>query len=473
MKSHRQSGIDEGDGAVAVLGLGASGEAAARLLLDEGRSVLAIDSGAGDALERRAAELRAQGADVRLSLAELPRSELAMAVASPGVPPDSRLRIDCVERGIPLVSEIEMAWSRIEAPTIAVTGSNGKSSLVKCIAAGLGLAGCSVGLGGNYGVPASELARRRNEFDWLVLELSSFQLETIIDFRPDISVLLNIFPNHLDRHGDMLGYRALKERIFANCGSEDRCIFPAELQPPPELGAGNPRWTTFGDRAPADWIYTAGRVDCAVDPQQRWHRGNVSVDKAISASEPAEISGSYFDNRILGKAAAAALAVCDAAGIDACFAIEALRSFEPLPHRVRTVAELDGVSYIDDSKATNLAAMCAAIEMVAAPIRLIAVGRGKGEDLHLALPLLRSSVVKAYLIGENAEKMREIWSQTLDCELCVDLKTAVSRAREESSAGDAVLLSPACASFDQFTDFAQRGDFFINYINSLVKAGYL
>lgn len=465
--------MDDADASVAVLGLGASGEAAARLLLGEGRSVLVLDSERSVGLEERAARLRSDGADVRLRANSLPVAAPSVAVASPGVPPDSPLRTECVARGVPLISELELGWSRIDVPTIAVTGSNGKSSLVKWISESLEADGREVGLGGNYGSPACELAARCRALDWLVLEVSSFQLETCVDFQPDIAVLLNIHPNHLDRHGDMRSYRTLKERIFANCRAGDRCIFPSELDPPPALGEGAALWSSFGAGPASDWRYRDGAIARAADPARRWHRADETCGSSANSFESISIADSYFGNPVLGHAAAAGFAVCDAAGIDAGSALKALEAFQPLPHRVRTVAESRGVRFIDDSKATNLAAMCAALRMVPGPIRLIAGGRGKGEEWNLALPALRDRVAKAYLIGESASEMQLNWKQSIDCEVCRIMESAFERAVDEALSGEAILLSPACASFDQFTDFNERGDFFINCVNSLVKKGGL
>ncbi len=434
----------------AVLGLGASGESAARLLRAEGRRVVAYDAGAGAALETRAAALRAEGVEVRLG-AERPEVEgVALCVVSPGVRADGPWVSAFRARGAPVISELELGWSRHRGRTLAVTGSNGKSTAVKWLAESLAAAGRRAAIGGNYGPPASAAVRATPPPDWLVLEVSSFQLETVEQFRPDVGALMNIHPNHLDRHGDFAAYRALKLRMFARQTPDDTAIAPIELA---EAFAGaRGRAITFGPAASgADWEYDRGVV---------WRGGVARLD----------VRGTWFENPTLGLTAAAVAAALEACGVPLSAAESAARAFQPLAHRTALVAEIGGVRYVDDSKATNLAALMAAVRGAEGPVRLIAGGLGKNEDYRAAANLLAARAAKIYLIGSSAPAMAEAWAGVVPCESCGALDEAFARARREAAPGDVVLLSPGCASFDQFGSYAERGERFVRLVRAAEAA---
>jgi UDP-N-acetylmuramoylalanine--D-glutamate ligase len=272
--------------------------------------------------------------------------------------------------------------------------------------------------------------------DWLVVEVSSFQLETVQEFHPQIGVLLNVLPNHLDRHGDMETYRALKLRLFENMTGSGTAILPFELFQTleeifPEVGK-----ISFGTEEGADYRFVDGKV------------GKI------------DFSGTYFDNEVLGAAAAAVTAVGEACGLPAEALERSARSFEPLAHRMQTVAQIGGVRFVDDSKATNLAAMCAALRMSRGRVHLIAGGRAKENDFSFAKDLLEQRVSRLYLIGEASTAMQSAWEGCVECIPCQTLERAVAVAWEYAAPGDTVLLSPACTSFDQFGSFAERGDVF-------------
>jgi UDP-N-acetylmuramoylalanine--D-glutamate ligase len=460
-----------GSGPVAVLGLGASGAAAARLLLGEGRRVYALDSADDGRLAQRARELSELGADVRLGADALLDGPIAYAVVSPGLAEKSSLRRCAAARGIEEISELELGWSRLGLPTIAVTGSNGKSSAVKWIAESLRDAGLTAEIGGNYGVPACELALRGVAADWLVLEVSSFQLETVRNFRAEIAVILNILPNHLDRHGDLQAYIAAKARIFQSLNPGDRCIINADLPTAELLGDQQVEWSSFAAGAAADWRYGDGWVSWNDTRSERWHRGDAVRPNESSPSSSIDLSGSYFANDVLGETAAAVMAVCDAAGIDPLHAVHAARSFEPLPHRMQFLAELDGVRFVDDSKSTNLAALSAAVRMSKPPLRLICGGRAKQTDFESVTALLQDRVARVYLIGAAAAEMRAAWQSAVDCQDCESLDRAVAAAWRDAAAGDTILLSPGCASFDQYASFEERGETYIKYVKLLAEEG--
>jgi len=303
---------------------------------------------------------------------------------------------------------------------------------------------------GNYGPPAAQVVRERPDLEWLVLEVSSFQLETTRDFRPDIGVVLNVFPNHLDRHGSRAAYLALKARLFARARFGDTCLVNAGLlqELKPLVGTGRGVWRTFDCAPPADYVYRAGAVE---------HDGRVR----------ARFDGTYFGNDVLGLTAAAVVAALDAAGLPPAAAETVARRFEPLPHRMQVVAVRDGVTFINDSKATNLTAMAAALRMTGGGVRLIAGGLAKESDFEFVRPVLAEKARGVYLIGQAAVAMAAAWADTVACQVCGTLEAAVAQAWRDAAPGECVLLAPACASFDQFRNYEERGNCFMKYVENL------
>ena len=318
------------------------------------------------------------------------------------------------------MSELEYGCrelKRLGVKMLAVTGSKGKSSVVKLVADALNLAGFHATPCGNYGLPVSELALSLQHAapstqQWAVVEVSSFMLETT-NLPPgtfEAAAILNLQEDHLDRHGSVEVYHALKRRLLA---------------------------MTRPGEAHDMTIYDG-------------HRFLESVCK----DGPDELyDGSYFDNPVLSRNALAACFLLFAAGVDEKTIRRAFLAFEPLPHRMQTVAEIDGVRYVDDSKATSIAALVAGVKMVPKPWP-------KGDDPKIALPILTERVKKVYLIGQSAELFCSAWKDAVDCEVCETLDRAVEAARREAEKGDTVLLSPGTASFDQFQSFGERGDVF-------------
>ncbi|MFH1969548.1 MAG: UDP-N-acetylmuramoyl-L-alanine--D-glutamate ligase [Verrucomicrobiota bacterium] len=454
-----------------VLGLASSGEAAARLLLAEGAQVVVMDRGDSEILCRRAAALQALGAEVRLGVTSPPQGNFEIAIVSPGIPAASDTVKSVMTRGIPVVSELELGWSRSACRVLAISGSNGKSTLVKLCAEALAQAGCSAAIAGNYGPPISAVvseAPRGKPLDWLVLEVSSFQLETVQAFRPDVGVLLNVTPNHLDRHGDFQTYRQIKSRLFArmtpvDTGVTDRNILP-EIR---TLAGSTNRWIAAG-------VHPAAGVDptSGVHPAPEFFYQSGAIHNSLDR-ERIELRGTLFDNEIMGLTAAAAAAALSACGVEGrcrrlgrCLAAAA-RTFQPLPHRLQDVGAVRGIRFVNDSKATNLAAMMAALTITRGPVRLIAGGLPKCESYGPARELLAEKVTTVYLIGQAAEAMATAWRGTTPCVMGGTLEQAVAQAWREARPGDTILLSPACASFGQFRSFEERGERFINAIRAL------
>jgi UDP-N-acetylmuramoylalanine--D-glutamate ligase len=421
-----------------ILGAGRSGRAAEALLRSEGCTVFSISQ---ESTPDYCYE------DIHF----IPD----VAIISPGFSLKHPWVEDLVKRGIPLLSELELGWSRRHCPVIAVTGSNGKSTVVKWIIDTLTQAGKNAVPCGNYGFPVCAAVMLPEVPDWLVMEVSSFQLETVQEFRPEIGLLLNVLPNHLDRHGSMEAYRAVKFRLFENRLATDTAIVPFDLfqtleksdRNVPNLGKISGKascvWSTFGPEAGADFRFADGRV------------GEI------------DLTGTWFDNEVLGTAGAAVAAVCDACGIPPSTVEEVARTFVPLPHRTALVADVDGVSYVDDSKATNLAAMCAAVRMCSGKVHLIAGGRPKETDFSLAKDLLAQRVSRLYLIGEASGAMQAAWGDAVPCDSCGTLEAAVMAAQKQAKRGEMVLLSPACTSFDQFRNFNERGECFVAAVRGL------
>jgi UDP-N-acetylmuramoylalanine--D-glutamate ligase len=390
-----------------VLGLARSGRAAQAALEAGGTEVVAAD--------------RALGNDEDLALLD----GVDVLVKSPGVPGEAPLVAAARERGIPVWSEIELASRLLPNPILGVTGTNGKTTTTELLGAML-----AARTAGNVGTALSELVGDVPADDWIVCELSSFQLEDVDRFRPRIAVLLNLEPDHLDRHGSFEAYRAAKLRVFENQVVEDVAIVPRGFGPVP--GA-------------------ARRVEFAADDEL-----------------PAEPLIPGVHNR---ENAAAATAAARAAGRDDASIAEALRTFPGVEHRLELVAEFDGVRYVNDSKATNAAATRRALTAYDAPTHLILGGRPKGETWdELAREIAAADVVTAYLIGEAAEPLSvDLGYENVPYLISVTLERAVAEAASAARPGDVVLLSPACASYDQFLDYEHRGEEFRRLVQNLER----
>ena len=391
---------------VLVLGLARSGRAAQAALEARGTKVVAAD--------------RTLGNDEDVALLD----GVEMVVKSPGVPGDAPLVVAAREHGIPVWSEIELAARLLPNPLIGVTGTNGKTTTTELLGAMLGAP-----TAGNVGTALSELDGRVEAGEWIVCELSSFQLEDVHELRPRIAVLLNLQPDHLDRHGSFEAYRAAKLRIFENQTAEDMAVVPRGFGPVPGEG----------------------------------RRIEFSADDELPA-EPL-IPGAH--NR---ENAAAATAAARAAGADDDQIAEALRTFLGVPHRLELVAEIDGVRWVNDSKATNTAATTRALQAFpeARRLHLILGGYDKNEDFEELARTLPAQVETIYVIGASTERILAALERAGRPGWIADtLGNAVSKATAGAMPGDVVLLSPACASYDQFTSFEHRGEEFRRLVENL------
>ncbi len=442
---------------VTVVGLARSGIAACRVLAERGAQVLGTDRSPRERLPGGMAALEAQG--VRLETGgHRPESFLAadLIVVSPGVPTELDLLARARAAGVPIWGEVELASRLTSARFVGVTGTNGKSTTTSLLGAMLEAAEFPTAVAGNIGTALCGVVPGLTPSHWVVAELSSFQLETIVTFRPHVAVLLNLAPDHLDRYPDLRSYYAAKARIFMNQEAEDYAVLNADDPPTLEWARGirsQPRLfsrvRTMGDGA-----YVRG--------------GEVLVRRAgrpepVCRVEEIRIPGLHNLENALAAAAAAAIEV-PAEAIGA-----ALRSFPGLPHRLEFVAEAGGVRYVNDSKGTNVGAVAKSLEGYQGGVILIAGGKDKGGDFRPLRPLLESRVRVLLLLGQAREAMRAQLDGACPMEDVASLPAAVERAAEIAVAGDTVLLSPACASFDMFRNFEERGEVFRRAVSDLVS----
>jgi UDP-N-acetylmuramoylalanine--D-glutamate ligase len=404
-----------------VVGLARSGQAAAFALRRRGVEVIGVDS----STEIDAGRLAEAGVEVHFGTEEENLLDaVETVIKSPGVPAEAPLVAAARSRGIPIWSELELGSRLLPNPILGVTGTNGKTTTSELLGVMLGAP-----VAGNVGRALTDLDGKVEPEAWIVCEVSSFQLEDVHEFRPRVAVLLNLEPDHLDRHGSLEAYRDAKLRIFENQGDGDIAVVP--------IG--------FGD-IPGD----AARVE--FEP---------------SDSLPAEPKIPGAHNR---ENAAAATAAARAVGIDETRIAEALETFPGVAHRLELVAESGGVRYVNDSKATNTGAARRALTAYDAPLHVILGGRGKGESYsELALDLARQAR-RTYLVGEAANDLAVALELAgVQHEQSGDLETAVRSAAKKARPGEIVLLSPACASYDQFRDFEERGDAFRRIVGEVTE----
>ena len=501
-----------------VFGAGRSGRAAEALLRSQGFGVRMLEgrdpfpcgdrnvapriappsglpSAGGYAPAGGATEVGAQPSATAEGRAFLsPRAEgVDFAVVSPGIPLAHPWVAEAKRRGIPLKSELQLGCEELRRKgwkLLAVTGSKGKSSVVKVVADAINLSGRQAVACGNYGLPVCEVALACGDRNvaapccedgacgdknvaapcladgqhgaatvlspqerWAVVEVSSFMMETTT-LAPDTfeaAAILNLQEDHLDRHGTVAVYHGLKRKLLSMA---KRGLEPAAtgMSPP------------HAELSPPGAVETGDGVDACREVEGLW-------------------AGSYFDNAILAGNAAIAVGLMRVAGLDDAHIAKAFREFVPLPHRMNLIAEIEGVRYIDDSKATSLSALVAGVKMAVPDNRtipqsnnrtipqsnnrtilLVAGGLPKGDDPKAALPTLTERVKKVYLIGQSAEAFSAAWKNAVDCEICGTMERAVERAMRDAEKGETVLLSPGTASFDQFKSFGERGEVFARLV---------
>ena len=451
--------LEPGKNAI-VIGLGTSGMAAVRFLQAQGLKVSVSESRPEEQLNGSdTAMLERLGVQVETGGHSREFFNTAdMVVPSPGVPLDLPIFQYIREKKVRVVGELALAAGRIPVPVIGVTGSNGKTTVTSLIGHLLQSAGRNVFVGGNIGTPILDYLMGEQNAEVAVLELSSFQLEIAGSFRPDIALFLNVSPDHLDRHGSMENYAAAKRRIFAHQQPKDTAVICADdpwVMNGPEDKAGTV--LRFGFHPDSEALVTKNGVTIsAVLPEGR-------IDEQYNLA-----GTSLFSNVNRLNAAAAILA----ARIIGCRpeAIETgLADFIPPDHRMTVIKDIDGVRYIDDSKATNIGAVTAALASCGSQVILIGGGRDKGSDFRLLEPAVREHVKQLILIGEAADSMSEALGSLVSTSKAASLEDSVRLAAKVAQPGNTVLLSPGCASFDMFTSYAHRGEVFRQAVLGLCK----
>src|SRR4029450_9486586 len=419
------------------------------LLKSEGAHVTVLDSAEEkNLLQSTIDNLRTQGVRVICGpVADEDSSAYQMTVLSPGIDPASRLARNFSSRKIDTIGELELGWQFCETPVIAVTGTNGKTTTTELLAQMLNACGQRTIACGNIGKPLSEVAREKQSFEVLTVEVSSFQLETIRTFHPSISLWLNFAPDHLDRYRSVSEYRAANPRIFENQTNADVAVMNA-IEKIPNV---RPRTITFSAYANGgDFRLSEGAI--------------LYRDESVLRVADMKLRGLHNIENLM-----ATLAVGMARGLSFGEMVPPLSAYEPRPHRCEFVREVNAVTYVNDSKATNLDAVDKALRAQTKPVILIAGGKDKGFSFDPLRSLVKEKVRSTILIGEMAESIRRSWAGAVESEIASSLADAVERAHSSAKAGEVVLFSPGTSSFDMFKSYADRGDQFRELVQALPK----
>ena len=456
--------MDLKDKHVLVVGLGKSGAASALFLKSRGARVTVSDSKPEAELRKEILPLLEHGIAIETGgHGDRTFREQDLIVVSPGVPYDAPMLVQARNLGEPVIGEIELAAQFLPGPIVAITGANGKTTTTTLAGEILAAAKIPVLVGGNIGTPAISFADQATPKTWIVLEVSSFQLETIVEFRPRIAVVLNITPDHLDRHKTFENYVNAKARIFENQHPEDFAI----------LNADDATTAGLADRTRAQIFRFSRKKE--VDRGAFVHDGRIffrNPERQTTSDQRPEVEimplseislkGAHNLENILAAVCVGMLAGCAPEQIR-----QAVKDFKAVEHRLEFVAKVAGVDYYNDSKATNVDATIKALESFPANIHLILGGKDKGSDYSVLNDLLRARVKRVYTIGAAAAKIESQIQGAAEVDHAETLETAVQHAATAAVAGDIVLLAPACASFDQFQNYEHRGQVFKEVVQSL------
>jgi len=430
---------------IGILGCGASGVAAARLCLSLGARVTVLDSGSGEALEARAAGLCASGCEVLLGEHVAAPDGVAFAISSPGIDPAWPIARLFFDKGIPVISELEFGARCADLPIVAVTGTNGKTTVTELVAAVLNAGGQRTIACGNHGKPLCEIIGEGSVVDIHTVEVSSFQLELIETFRPSVSVWMNFAPDHLDRHPSVEAYYAAKCRVFENQNQGDTAVVRAG-EKLPVLKAETLTFDAFGEDA-----------DFTLDGTQIYFRKEAVLD----------LSSTNLRGCHNAENAMAALAVGHARGIGFGAMEGAIAAYTPPPHRCELVGTWGGVDFVNDSKATNLHALESALRSLDGKVVLIAGGKEKGLDYRPLAPLVAERATSVFTIGEIGGDLCDVWGGAVSCTPCAGLDEAVGAAAHAAARGQTVLFSPGTSSFDMFDGYAVRGQAFREAVSKI------
>ncbi|PSH05388.1 MAG: UDP-N-acetylmuramoyl-L-alanine--D-glutamate ligase [Acidobacteria bacterium] len=440
---------------VLVVGLGKSGVASALFLESRGARVTVSDAKSEDQLCNEIPSLLDRGITVETGKhGERTFRDQDLIVVSPGVPNNVAPLQHARRLGIPVIGEIELTARFLQGQIVAITGSNGKTTTTTLTGEIIASGGRKTLVGGNIGTPAITFVEQSSPDTWVVLEISSFQLESIESFHPHISAILNVTPDHLDRHGSMQNYIAAKRRIFENQTADDYAVLNADSEVNLQIAEGlKSQVLWFSRKHPVDrGAFVEGGTICYRDPE---------LVEIMPVTEIA-LKGAHNVENVL-----AGVAIGMAAGIEPSAIRRAVKDFRAVEHRLEYVATLRGVQYYNDSKATNVDATIKALESFPGNIHLILGGKDKDSDYTELNGLIAERVKCVYTIGAAAEKIESQIGNTVPVISAQTLESAVRKASDLAGEGDIVLLAPACASFDQFSSYEHRGRVFKDLVQSL------
>jgi UDP-N-acetylmuramoylalanine--D-glutamate ligase len=441
---------------VLVVGLGRSGIASALFLQSRGARVTVSDAKSEDQLREQIPTLLDAGIAVETGAhGERTFRNQDLIIVSPGVPVDAEPLVQARALGQPVIGEIELAFQFLNGPIVAITGSNGKTTTTTLVGEIIAACGFNTLVGGNIGTAAISLTEKATPETAIVLEVSSFQLETIRSFRPKVAVVLNVTPDHLDRHHTFKAYVDAKARIFENQQADDFAV----------LNADDPACVELEERTRGQvfWFSREHEVESGsfVRDGQIVFRGNGLAQTVLAVPE-IPLKGSHNLENVLAAVCAGALMGCAPEKIR-----NAIVNFKAVEHRLEYVATIGGVEYYNDSKATNVDATMKALQSFPAKIHLILGGKDKGSDYTMLNDLLRERVKSVYTIGAAAEKIQSHIKGTTQIVSSGTIEAAVKQASSIAQPGDVVLLAPACASFDQFQNYEHRGRVFKELVGQL------
>jgi len=432
-----------------IIGLGRTGMSVARHLRSQNIPFAVTDSRAAppelDTLKAMVPDVMVRTGGFDHALLD----DVGEVIASPGVSLREPMLIEAAKRGLPIVGDVELFARATKTPVVGITGTNGKSTVTTLVALMAQACGLRAYAGGNLGRPALDLLQE-SPADLFVLELSSFQLETIHSLRTKASTVLNVTSDHMDRYDSMLDYAQAKAKIFDRCDcavvNQDDPLVMAM----PRNGQRSLSFSVQHNDADYSTMQTANEIVL------------VSHGRPLVNMAQLKLTGMHNASNAL-----AALALCDALNLDVKACLQALKDFPGLPHRAQWVADIKGVRYIEDSKGTNVGATLAAVQGMSGPLVVIAGGQGKGQDFAPLAPAFRNKVRCAVLLGQDASQLDSVLKNVCDTKFVKSMEEAVSTAASIAKQGDTVLLSPACASLDMFRDYAHRGDVFVNAVKGL------
>jgi UDP-N-acetylmuramoylalanine--D-glutamate ligase len=440
---------------IVIIGMGKTGIATARYLGNQGAKVAVTDEKQFDQWD---GEFKQIAGEKWLEVGDYHARVLEgadMVVPSPGVPPNSDLLVEAQKRNIPVVSEIELAYWFLKVPVIAVTGTNGKTTTTTLLGEILRRSGKKVFVGGNIGTPLIEYAETSQKDDFIVAEISSFQLQWIKKFRPFIAILLNITCDHINYHGSFAQYRRVKAGIFANQTKTDWAILNAADQQQDGIAdATNAQIVKFSSKdVLSQGIFIKDNDMVLIMPgfnEEKYPLGIINLP------------GLHNVENVMAAIMAARLCGCSQKDI-----IAAVKAFSGLPHRIEFAGERNSIKFYDDSKGTNVGSVLRALETFTQPVILLLGGRDKDGDFESLKPLLKKKTKKVILFGEARNRIASLIGEEIPVLKKAGLREAIQSAYQDAQSGDVVLLSPGCASFDEFANYKDRGNFFKDVVRNL------